>query len=99
MSIYWSSEAEELAKTLGDRLEDQRLASGESIGKYCARLNISKATWARIRSGNPGAAMGALLEFCILSGKSRDLEKVFEVENLFDLPRKSTGDFTKRLRK
>jgi len=99
MSFYWSSEAEELAQTLGDRLEDQRLAAGESVGTYCSRLNISKATWARMRSGNPGVAMGALLEFAVLSGKAKQLEQVFEVENLFDLPRQKSGEFTKRLRK
>lgn len=99
MSIYWSTEAETLAKTIADRLEEQRLASGDSIGKYCAQLNISKATWGRLRSGNPGVAMGVLLEFCVLSGKSRELEKVFEVEDLFDLPRNRAGGFSKRLSK
>jgi len=99
MHSYWSHEAEELARDIGRNIEDQRLASGETVSKYCYRLNISRATYLRLKKGNPGVAAGALFEWCVLTGNGFSLIKVFQVENLFDLPRTNKGEFKKRVRK
>ncbi len=92
MHSYWSYEAEELAQEIGRNIEDQRLAAGEAVSIYCERLNISRATYLRLKSGNPGVAAGALFEWYVLNGNGGQLIKVFQVENLFDLPRNNRGE-------
>lgn len=98
MSIYWSGDAEQLAKNIGLCIEDQRLASGDAVSVYCQRLNISRATYLRLKSGNPGVAAGALFEWCALMGKGSSLIEVFQIKRVFERPRYKNGKLIKRIR-
>lgn len=99
MSDKWSPEAIELAKTIAQHIEEQRLVARETVDVYAARLNISPATYNRLKSGNPGIAVGALFEWAILAGKSDELANAFRIDNLFDLPTNRQGRVAKRIRK
>lgn len=98
MTDKWSHEVLLLARQIGDRIEEQRIAAEERVDVYCSRLNISEATYRRLKSGNPGVAGGALMEFCVLMGKGAELHRVFEVEDLFSLPQNRNGKTKKRIR-
>jgi len=99
MSDKWSQEALDLAQTIASHIEEQRLVARETVETYAARLNVSPATYKRVKSGNPNVALGAIFEWAILTGKANELAKAFQVANLFDLPTGKDGKVAKRIRK
>lgn len=94
----WSEESTELGRKIAQHIEANRIAAGDKVEVYCARLNISRATYQRLMGGHLGVAMGVLLEFAALQGKEEALLDVFQLENLFDLPVNHTGQPRKRVR-